>query len=252
MTSRESNVVDGDARNIGPISNYSPNKGTVYIVSTPIGNPDDITLRAINVLRSVQVVAAEDIRVVGSLLARLDIEAEVHSLRRHKNGPAVFESLKSALITGDSIAVVCDAGTPLIADPGGWIVQSAIEMQCRVVPVPGAVAAIAALSVSGLNTQRFVFDGFPPRARSDRFNFFTALAAETRTIVLYETTRFLPNTLKNLAKCLGDNRQAAVMRDMTRSTESIHRGRLSDMLEDFGSAPPRGEYVLVIEGLKAT
>ncbi len=202
-------------------------------------------------LRSVHVVVAEDARVISGLLARLNIEAEVFSLRAHANGAGAADHLKSLLGKGQSVAVVCDAGTPLIADPGGWIVQTAIDMKCRIVPVPGVVAAIAALSVSGLNTQRFAFDGFPPRARSDRFDFFAALAAETRTIVLYETRSFLPNTLKSLAKSLGHDRRIAVMRDITRPTETTYRGQMRTVIDQFGSAPPRGEYVLVIEGLKA-
>jgi 16S rRNA (cytidine1402-2'-O)-methyltransferase len=232
-------------------SEYSVNKGTLYIVSTPIGNPEDITLRAIRVMRSVSILAAEDGRMIRTLLAHNGIDTQLCSLRPHRGQIETLDRLKSALSVGEDVGLVCDAGTPLIADPGALIVKAAIAMQCRVVPIPGPVAGIAGLTVSGLNTQRFSFDGFPPRAKSDRAKFFSSLAAETRTIILYETRSFLPNTLRTLANCLGESRKIAVMRDLTRSSETIYRGSVAEIAEQFGDAAPRGEYVLVIAGLTA-
>jgi len=229
-------------------SELSQNTGTLYVVSTPIGNLDDISLRAIRVLRSVKIVAAEDARAFSTLMAHYGIETEVCSLKSHAYGTGTLERVRSTLLAGNDAAVVCDAGTPLIADPGGRLVNAAIEIQCRVAAVPGSVAAIAALTISGLSAQRFTFDGFPPRGSSDRFRFFSSLATETRTIVLYETRSHLSNTLMCLRNSLGGDRQIAVVRDLTRRTEATYRGLLRDIAEQLGSSPPRGEYVLVIEG----
>ncbi len=242
-------IGDGTQQNsVG--SELSLNKGTLYLISTPIGNIDDITLRAISVLHSVMLIVAEDRRVIDRLLTRHSIDAEVCSLRARSHCSFAYECIVSTLTAGHDVAVVCDAGTPLIADPGVRLVKAAIEMRCRIVPVPGATTAIAALTASGLSTQRFAFDGFPPRAKSDRFQFFSALATEERTIVLYETRSYLlRNTLRCLANDLGDDRQIAVMRDLTRATETAYRGCIRDMVDQFVNTPPRGEYVLVIEGL---
>jgi 16S rRNA (cytidine1402-2'-O)-methyltransferase len=227
----------------------SSNKGILYIVSTHIGNPQDITHRAIQVLRAVKIIAAEDSRVIGPMLAQYDIGVEVCSLRqtRRTTGVNTLDRIAEALSRGEDVALVSDSGTPLIADPGASIVKAAHEMQCRVISVPGAVAAIAAITSSGLSSQRFTFDGFPPRAKADRYKFFSSLAVEKRTIVLYETRSHIRNTLRCLANCLGDNRQIAVMRDITRATEAMYKGSIKDVAQLLGGSPLRGEYVLVID-----
>lgn len=229
-------------------SSFAPGKGTLYVVSTPIGNLEDISLRALATLRSVSLVAAESRGVIAHLLARYNIDVETMSLRE-RAGSDSLAAAASALETGKDVALVCDAGTPLIADPGTRLVKAAIRMKCSVVSVPGAVAAIAALTVSGLNTQRFVFDGFPPRSRSDRSIFFSGLAAESRTIVLYESRSHLRNTLGCLMATLGASRQIAVTRNLTRAGETTYRGSIADVLARIGSNPPKGEYVIVIGSL---
>lgn len=221
--------------------------GVLYVVSTPIGNAEDITLRALRTLREVDLIAAEDSRITRRLLERHGIVTELCTYRaRAQRDPT--EMLTARLQAGARIALVCDAGTPLIADPGARLIAIALACDLPVVPVPGPVAALAALAISGLPTQRFVFEGFPPRSRTDRQTFFAALALEPRTLLLYETRSHLRSTLETLQAILGPERRIVVAQDLTTPTERLYRGALAEICARLLPTPPRGEYTLVVAG----
>lgn len=221
--------------------------GTLYLVSTPIGNLEDISLRALRVLRQVRLVAAEDARITRKLLDHFAIPTQVLTYRLHSRCNQT-EELLACLRAGQEIALVSDAGTPAIADPGSRLIAAAIAQGVPVVPIPGPVAAISALVVSGLPTGRFAFDGFPPRPRADRQAFFASLARETRTILLYEKASCLHATLEDLLSALGPDRALAIARDLTKPGETIYRGTLGQAIPPFRRRKPRGEFVLVIAG----
>jgi 16S rRNA (cytidine1402-2'-O)-methyltransferase len=220
--------------------------GILLLISLPIGNPADISLRALQILTSADLIAAEDIRVARRLLAAHAITAPMVTYRKRADRDTVAPLIER-LLAGERVALICDAGTPTIADPGQELVQRAIEKGIPIEAVPGPVAAIVALTLSGLPTNRFAFDGFPPRARTDRQAFFAELREERRTIILYESAGYLRATLRDLAAALGARRQVLVARDLTRPTQALARGTLGEIAADFGK-PPRGEYTLVIEG----
>jgi len=218
--------------------------GTLYVVSTPIGNLEDITLRALRVLREADLIAAEDTRITRPLLRHFEIDTPLVSYQRLARGETV-ESLAARLAEGRPLALVSDAGTPGIADPGATLIRRALAQGARVVPVPGPNAALSALIVSGLPAGRFAFDGFPPRARADRRAFFESLRAERRTLLLYESPKYLLATLKDLLSVLGD-RPLAVARDLTRPTEEVYRGTLSGAIDLLRPHRLRGEFTLVV------
>jgi 16S rRNA (cytidine1402-2'-O)-methyltransferase len=232
--------------------------GIFYIVSTPIGNPEDITLRALRILREVPLIIAEDARITRQLLHHHAITTEVISYRPRRSTPEtnksqrlttpdeVCERLRILLSSGQSAALVCDVGTPTIADPGNHLILTTISWGATLVPIPGPTAALAALVVSGLSTGRFAFDGFPPRARADRQAFFSSLQSETRTLILYETRPYLRSTLKSLTAMLGPDRTIVIARNLTTSTETLFQGSLGDAQTHFLPEPPRGEYVLIL------
>jgi 16S rRNA (cytidine1402-2'-O)-methyltransferase len=220
--------------------------GTLYVVSTPIGNLEDVTLRALRVLREVDLICAEDTRVTRKLLSRYDIRTPLTSYHRHSATEKEAEVV-ARLASGASVALVSDAGTPGVSDPGDRLVAATIAAGVAVVPVPGPSAALTALVVSGLGTGRFAFDGFPPRNRSDRRAFFEALRPERRTIVLYEAPTRIRQTLEDLVAVLG-NRRVAVGRELTKAFEEVYRGTLHAALERFGTGPARGEFTIVVEG----
>lgn len=222
------------------------NAGTLYLIATPIGNLEDITLRALRLLREVDIIAAEDTRVTRKLLSHYDIHTPMTSYNQHSKGAKIQELLE-ALLEGKQVAVVSDAGTPGISDPGHDLVELAIEHNVRVEPIPGACAVISALTVSGLSTTEFIFEGFPPRKDSERRAFFTGLAPEYRTICLYEAPLRLLNTLQSMRECLG-NRQIAVARELTKKFEEVFRGTVDQAIERFESVKPRGEIVIILEG----
>ena len=219
--------------------------GRLYLVSTPIGNLEDITLRALRVLSEVDIIAAEDTRRTGLLLKHYDIKTRLESYHDH-NKARKSHLLLNRLLQEDSVAVVSDAGTPGISDPAYHLVQRAVRASVPVIPIPGATAAIAGLCSSGLPTDRFVFEGFLPPKKGRRKRLDT-LADETRTIILYEAPHRLLRTLSDLLETLGD-RTITVCRELTKKFEEILRGSISEIIDTFSRRKIRGEFVLIIQG----
>jgi 16S rRNA (cytidine1402-2'-O)-methyltransferase len=222
-----------------------PEASTLYIVSTPIGNLADITLRALTILKGVDLIAAEDTRTTSHLLRHYDIHTECISYFSHnelKRIPLLIEKLKE----GKSIAVVSDAGTPGVSDPAALLISAAVDEGLSVVPIPGASAMLAALVSSGLHTERFVFEGFLP-IKKRRKTRIAELSLETRTIILYESMHRLLKTLTELREAWGD-RRVSVSRELTKLFEETLHGTFSGMIEHFTARNPKGEFVLVIEG----
>ncbi len=215
------------------------------MVSTPIGNASDITARALAVLRRVAVIACEDTRVTGALMARLGVTTSLTPYHEH-NAARQRPLLLARLAEGQAVALVSDAGTPLVSDPGYRLVGAALDAGHRVVPVPGASAPLAALVASGLPSDRFLFAGFPPSKDGGRRRFLAELAPVPATLVLFESARRLPETLATAAETLGD-RPAAVCRELTKLYEEVRRDRLPALAAHYAEAgPPKGEVVLVI------
>lgn len=220
--------------------------GTLYLVGTPIGNLEDITARALRILREVAVVAAEDTRQSLKLLRHFEIQTQLVSYHEHNQrtaGPALIERLQA----GDSVALVTDAGMPAISDPGEDLVRLALEAGVPVIPVPGPTAFVSALVVSGLPTDRFAFDGFLPTQKKERKAALARLATEERTVMLYEAPHRLLETLADLDRVLGARPMAAA-RELTKLHEEVVRGTPAELLAHFEAKAPRGEFVLVIGG----
>ncbi len=223
--------------------------GTLFVVATPIGNREDLTPRARRILGDVDLIAAEDTRHTGRLLSHFGINTRQIALHDH-NEEVTVPKLISALKEGKSIALVSDAGTPLISDPGYRVVCAAHAEKIPVSPVPGASAVTAALSVAGLATDRFCFEGFLPNKKVARMNRLRKLCDETRTIVFYESVHRIKETLKDLDEVLGAGRNAFIGRELSKLHEqcvSATLGNLQDMLAD-GQIATKGEFVLVVEG----
>ena len=218
----------------------------LYVVATPIGNLEDITLRALRVLREVDVIAAEDTRRTRKLLARYEIHTPLTSYHEG-NERAKAETLVQRLEAGESVALVSDAGTPTISDPGYRLVRAAAGKGLPVTPAPGASAAVAALSVCGLATDRFVFQGFLPSRRGRRREKLQELRDDDRTAVYYEAPRRVRDTLSDMREILGD-RAALVGRELTKVHEELLRGTLSELAERLDRDAPRGEFVIVVAG----
>ena len=216
---------------------------TLYIVSTPIGNLEDVTLRAMRILREVELVAAEDTRVTRKLLSRYDIHTRLVSFNENNQSRKLPEILK-ALSSGD-VALVCDAGTPGVNDPGNELVIAAANAGATVVPIPGPSAVTAALAVSGLQEGPFVYVGFLPRKKAERRRLLESLALEEKTLVAFEAPHRLIAALQEMRSALGDM-SIAVCRELTKLHEEIFRGSISESIERF--TEPRGEFTLVIEG----
>jgi len=223
--------------------------GCLYVVATPIGNRADLGARARAILAQVDVVAAEDTRHTGRLLSALGIEARLLSLHEHNERerlPGLIERLRA----GESVALVSDAGTPGLSDPGYPLVAAAHDAGVRVVPVPGPSAVLAALVASGLATDRFVFEGFLPAKPKGRRDRLRALASEPRTLVLYESAHRIGDSLRDLASAFGPERPATLARELTKAWETIRRATLGDLAawvaEDADQR--RGEIVLVVAG----
>jgi 16S rRNA (cytidine1402-2'-O)-methyltransferase len=220
--------------------------GTLYVVATPIGNLEDITLRALRVLREADLVAAEDTRHTRKLLSHYDVHTPLVAHHAH-SGAVGAKAVLDHLRAGRSVALVTDSGTPGVSDPGADLVAAAIAAGIPVTPVPGPSAVIAALSVSGLLRGRFAFEGFPPRAPGEQRRFFASLRADPRVLVFYESPQRLGATIGRMRASLGD-RQAVLGRELTKQFEELARGTLGEIGERLAAAPPRGECVIVIAG----
>jgi 16S rRNA (cytidine1402-2'-O)-methyltransferase len=220
--------------------------GTLYIVATPIGNLEDITLRALRVLKEVDVVAAEDTRHTQVLLNHYGIQTPVTSYHEH-NERTKAEALVKQLLKGQDVALVSDAGTPAISDPGFCLVKQAVDAGIRVIPLPGASALTAVLSASGLPTDRVAFEGFLPAKKKPRREKLRALRDEARTLLFYEAPHRLAETLDDVHELLGD-REAVLAREVSKVHEEFLRGRISELLHALRRREIRGEFTLIISG----
>ncbi|KAE9628761.1 MAG: rRNA (cytidine1402-2-O)-methyltransferase [Epulopiscium sp.] len=221
--------------------------GTLYLCATPIGNLEDITYRAVRILKEVDLIAAEDTRHTKKLLNHLEITTPLTSYHEHNKaakGPILIEKLKEGL----NIALVSDAGTPGISDPGEDLVRLAHENNILVTPVPGASAVISGLIISGLSTRRFIFEGFLPTDNKGRNERLRKLSNEDRTIVLYEAPHRLLKTLEALYEALG-NRKISIVRELTKQYEEVKISTIEESIKYYQEVSPKGEFVLVIEGL---
>ncbi len=223
--------------------------GTLYVVATPIGNLNDITPRALETLRNVQGVAAEDTRHTRALLTHFGIEQNLVALHQH-NEEASAAQVVAKLLAGESWALVSDAGTPLMSDPGYRVVKAAQDNNIKVSPIPGACAAIAALSVAGLATDRFSFEGFLPAKNKARRDRLSQLVSETGTLVFYESAHRIEESLEDMVNVFGASRRASIARELTKLFETVKTATLAELLE-FVQADPnqrKGEFVVMIEG----
>jgi len=227
-----------------------PNAGTLYVVATPIGNLEDMTPRAIRILSEVDLIAAEDTRHSGKLLKHFGIEAKTEALHEH-NERSQVPRLIDILQAGKSIAFITDAGTPLVSDPGFHLVRSARQAGLTVIPVPGACAAIAALSAAGLPSDRFVFEGFPPAKSAARRAVFEKLREEARTLIFYESPHRILESLSEMTEIFGPGREAVLARELTKQFETVRSGTLTELSEWVNRDPHQqlGEFVILIHGV---
>jgi len=227
-----------------------PNTGTLYVVATPIGNLEDMTPRAIRILSEVDLIAAEDTRHSGKLLKHFGIEAKTEALHEH-NERSQVPRLIDILQAGKSIAFITDAGTPLVSDPGFHLVRSARQAGLTVIPVPGACAAIAALSAAGLPSDRFVFEGFPPAKSAARRAVFEKLHEEARTLIFYESPHRILESLKEMTEIFGPEREAVLARELTKQFETVRSGTLTELSKWVNRDPHQqlGEFVILIHGV---
>jgi 16S rRNA (cytidine1402-2'-O)-methyltransferase len=225
------------------------NQGTLYLVATPIGNLGDMTPRAVEVLNEVDVIAAEDTRHSGKLLQHFGIRTPCLAYHEH-NERQQCDTLVARLQTGESIALISDAGTPLVSDPGFHLVRAARQAGVAVVPLPGASALIAALSASGLPSDRFVFEGFLPAKTMARRQRLEALAGDPRTLIFYESTHRIEACLADMVAVFGPDRRAVVARELTKRFETIHDDRLGELPAWLAADENRrrGEFVVLVEG----
>jgi 16S rRNA (cytidine1402-2'-O)-methyltransferase len=219
----------------------------LYVVATPIGNPDDISARAIRTLGEVSLIACEDTRRTGQLLARHQIGTPTISHFEHNEKRRVPE-LVARLKAGEKIALVTDAGTPAISDPGFRLVRAALEADVRVLAVPGASAVAAALSIAGIPTDRFTFEGFVPSRDGARSKVLEELRREPRTMVFYEAARRVADTLAAMVTAFGESRDAAIVCEITKTYERTIRGTLAELERHFRATPALGEIVIVVAG----
>jgi len=220
--------------------------GTLYIVATPIGNLEDITLRAIRVLKEADLIAAEDTRHTKHLLNRYQIETQLTSYHDH-NKEEKAPVLVARMLEGKNIALVSDAGTPGISDPGYFLINLAIDQKISVIPIPGATAAIAALSVSGMPTDRFVFEGFLPPKQMARLKRLQELVKEDRTMIFYEAPHKIIAATMDILEVFGD-RRAVFTRELTKIHEEAIRGTLSEILNHLQTGSIRGEFTIIVHG----
>ncbi|RKD28840.1 16S rRNA (cytidine(1402)-2'-O)-methyltransferase [Thermohalobacter berrensis] len=223
-----------------------PDKGTLYICPTPIGNLEDITLRTLNVLKEVDLIAAEDTRHTIKLLNHFNIKKPLTSYHEH-NMKNKGQVLIGKLISGENIALVSDAGMPGISDPGEDLIRLALENDIHVIGLPGATASILALVVSGLPTDRFLFEGFLPSNKKERRERLVKLKDEERTTIIYEAPHRLLKTLKDMIDILG-NREVAVVKELTKKYEKVFRGKINEVIEKLNNKNIKGEFVIVVRG----
>jgi len=221
--------------------------GTLYIVGTPIGNLEDMTFRAVRILQTVQVIAAEDTRHTGKLLQHFQIQTPQVSYHDH-NRQQRLPQLLQRLCEGEAIALVTDAGMPGISDPGYELVNACVEAGVSVVPIPGPSAGITALCAAGLPTDRFVFEGFLPPKGQERKQRLDALSCETRTIIFYEAPHRVRQTLTDFAAVMGSERQVVLGRELTKRYEEFWRGTLGEAIAHYQEREPQGEFTLVVAG----
>ena len=226
--------------------------GILYIVSTPIGNLGDITYRAVEVLRQAGLIVVEDSRHSAKLLHHYNITASSYVLHDHnerENSVKLIEKLQQ----GVDVALISDAGTPLISDPGYWLIQLAIENSIKVVPIPGPSAAITALSVSGLPSDRFCFEGFLPAKSQARQKRLQELAVEPRTLIFYEAPHRILDSLKDMVVCFGPQRPAVIARELTKTFETVLRDNLDSLQSQIQIDPnqQKGEFVILVQGIEA-
>ena len=218
----------------------------LFVIPTPVGNLEDITLRALRLLREVNLILAEDTRTTSVLLHHYDIHTPMlshHKFNEHQTVDAIVERLQK----GESVALVSDAGTPAISDPGFLLVRACVAADIEVECLPGATAFVPALVDSGLPCDRFCFEGFLPQKKG-RQTKLTELAAETRTMIFYESPFRVLKTLEYLAECLGNDRKASVSREISKKFEETVRGTLAELVQHFKEPPPKGEFVIVVAG----
>ena len=218
----------------------------LFVIPTPVGNLEDITLRALRLLREVNLILAEDTRTTSVLLHHYDIHTPMlshHKFNEHQTVDAIVERLQK----GESVALVSDAGTPAISDPGFLLVRACVAADIEVECLPGATAFVPALVDSGLPCDRFCFEGFLPQKKG-RQTKLTELAAETRTMIFYESPFRVLKTLEQLAECLGNDRKASVSREIYKKFEETVRGTLAELVQHFNEHPPKGEFVIVVAG----
>ncbi|MDI9255911.1 MULTISPECIES: 16S rRNA (cytidine(1402)-2'-O)-methyltransferase [Flavobacterium] len=220
--------------------------GKLYLVPTPIGNLEDMTFRAINVLKEVDLILAEDTRTSGKLLKHFDIATHMHSHHMHNEHKTV-ENVIKRLQAGENIALISDAGTPAISDPGFLLTRACVEQHIEVECLPGATAFVPALVNSGLPNDRFVFEGFLPEKKG-RQTRFLVLAEETRTMIFYVSPHKLVKTLAEFVQYFGADRPVSVSRELSKLHEETIRGTAAEVLQHFDAKPPKGEIVAVVGG----
>jgi len=230
------------------MSTADPKPGSLYVVGTPLGNLEDMTFRAVRILQSVDLIAAEDTRHTAKLLQHFQISTPQMSYHSHNQSQRVGELLHRLQSQHQAVALVSDAGMPGISDPGYELIAACIGVAVPVVPIPGPTAAITALCVSGLPTDRFVFEGFLPLKDSSRRQRLTVLQQEQRTMILYEAPHRLLRTLGDLVKALGPDRSVALGRELTKRFEEFWYGSLQTALAHYQDHTPKGEFTLVLKG----
>ncbi|MDB9539703.1 16S rRNA (cytidine(1402)-2'-O)-methyltransferase [Anabaenopsis arnoldii] len=224
-----------------------PKPGTLYIVATPIGNLEDMTFRAVRILQTVNLIAAEDTRHTGKLLQHFQIKTPQISYHEHNRQSRIPELLEY-MANGQAIALVSDAGMPGISDPGYELVIACIDAGITVVPIPGASAVITALSAAGLPTDRFVFEGFLPAKAAKRREYLDSLQTESRTLIFYESPYRLQESLQDLATVWGGDRQIVLARELTKLYEEFWRGTIAEAIAHYSQREPQGEYTLLVAG----